>query len=70
MGIGLTETAAQVPIVMQTEYSRGDIVSDINDLPVVVAKHIVREAVKLFPNKAQESAKKIIESVIAKFGKL
>ncbi|MBI2633297.1 MAG: hypothetical protein HYW78_02805 [Parcubacteria group bacterium] len=68
VGIGLTETAATVPIVMNTEYSRGDIVRTINDLPIVVAKHIVLEAIKLFPNKAQESAKQIIENIIAQFG--
>lgn len=67
VGVGLTETAATVPIIYDTPYSRGDIARDINDLPALVAKHLVLEAVKLFPEKARESAKQIIESSIAKF---
>lgn len=68
VGMGLTETAASVPVVMHNPpASRGDIARDINDLPVLVAKHVVLEAVKLFPKKVQESAKQIIESSIAKF---
>jgi len=67
VGVGLTETAATVPIIYDTPYSRGDIARDINDLPALVAKHLVLEAVKLFPEKARESAKQIIEFSIAKF---
>ena len=67
VGVGLTETAATVPIIYNTAYSRGDIARDINDLPALVAKHLVLEAVKLFPEKARESAKQIIEALIAKF---
>jgi len=68
VGVGLTETAANVPVVMHNPpVSRGDIARDINDLPALVAKHLVLEAVKLFPEKARESAKQIIEASIAKF---
>lgn len=71
VGMGLTETAANVPIVMNNlPYSRGDIAMDINDLPALVAKHIVFEVIKLFPEKTRESAKQIIESAIAKFKSL
>ena len=42
VGIGLTETAAQVPLIFDNPpYSRGDIARDINDLPAIVAKHII-----------------------------
>lgn len=68
VGMGLTETAASVPIVMHNPpHSRGDIARNINDLPALVAKHLVLEAIKLFPEKARENAKQIIESLIAKF---
>lgn len=67
VGMGLTETAAAVPIIYDTPYSRGDIARDINDLPALVAKHIVLEAIKLFPEKARDSARQVIENSIAKF---
>jgi len=68
VGIGLTETATSVPVVMNNPpYSRGDIVRDINDLPALVAKYLVLEAVKLFPEKAKENAEYTIKSIINKF---
>lgn len=70
VGLGLTETAATVPVIYNTPHSRGEIVREINDLPAVVAKHIVAEAIKLFPEKAKESSKRLIESSIAKFKKI
>lgn len=67
VGMGLTETAAAVPIIYDTPHSRGDIARDINDLPALVAKHVIREAVRLFPKNARESALRIIESALDKF---
>lgn len=67
VGVGLTETAAAVPIIYNTPYSRGDIARDINDLPAIVAKHVVGEAIKFFPECTKESAKQIINGAIAKF---
>ncbi|MEK7067068.1 MAG: transglutaminase domain-containing protein [Patescibacteria group bacterium] len=68
VGMGLTETAATVSAVMENPpYSRGDIVSNIDDLPAMVAKYVVLEAVKLFPEKARENARRTIESAIDKF---
>lgn len=67
VGIGLTETAATVPIIYNTPHSRGDIARDINDLPAVVAKHLIMEAIKLFPERARDSVKGIIENTILKF---
>lgn len=67
VGIGLTKTAATIPIIFNTPHSRGEIVADINDLPAVIGKHIVLEAIKLFPEKGREDAKRIIEKSIAKF---
>lgn len=68
VGMGLTETAKNVKIVMDNPpHSRGDVVEDINKLPAVVARHVVLKAVELFPEKARENAKQIIESSIKKF---
>ena len=67
VGIGLTETAASVPIIYNTHYSHGDIARNINDLPALIAKYIVLEAIKLFPKNARENAKRTIEDLIAKF---
>ena len=67
VGMGLTETARSVKEVMTTEYSRGDIARDINDLPALIAKHLVWEAIKLFPEKAQRNAERIIKSSLEKF---
>jgi len=70
VGMGLTETAKKVPIIFNTEFSKGDIAYDINDLPGLVAKHIILEAIKLFPEKAKENAQGIIKSALAKFNKI
>ncbi len=67
VGIGLTETATAVPIIFNTPYSRGDLARDINDLPALVAKHLVFEAIKLFPEKARKGATHMIESAVEKF---
>jgi len=68
VGMGLTETAKNVPVVMDNPpYSRGDITRDINDLPALVAKHLISEAIKLFPEKAKENAKQFIEKSLNKF---
>ncbi|TAL50645.1 hypothetical protein EPN81_02175 [Patescibacteria group bacterium] len=67
VGIGLTETASTVPVIYNTPYSRGDIAKTIDDLPAIVAKHLVAEAIRLFPARAKESAKAVIESTIAEF---
>lgn len=67
VGIGLTESAITVPDIYNTAHSRGDIAHDLNDLPAIIAKHLVYQAIKLFPAKAKESAKAIIESIISEF---
>ena len=68
VGIGLTETAAEVPVVMNNPpYSRGDLAKTINDLPALYAKHIIIEAIKLFPEKARTNAMKIITNTLNKF---
>lgn len=69
VGIGLTETAAKVPLIFDTPYSRGDIAKDINDLPAIVAKHVVWEAARLFPDRGQKNYQKIVEAMLAKFPK-
>lgn len=67
VGVGLTKTARAVPEIFDTPYSKGDIVYDINDLPALVAKYVVNEAIKLFPERAREGAKAIITKTLSKF---
>lgn len=67
VGLGLTETATAVPVIFNTPTSRGELVRDINHLPAVVAKHIIMEAIRLFPNQARKSAERIIEGILDKF---
>ncbi len=67
VGVGLTETASQVPIIFNTTHSQGDIAADINSLPGIVAKHIVTQAVKLFPQKAAPFYEKQVQTILAKF---
>lgn len=67
VGMGLTETAAAVPIIYNTPYSRGDIAKSINDLPALVAKHIIMESLRLFPEKAQANAQEIVNTILSKF---
>ncbi len=67
VGVGLTETAAKVPIIFDTSYSRGDIARDINDLPAIVAKHVIMEAVRLFPDKSRESVESFVKTILSKF---
>ena len=68
VGMGLTETANSVPIVMHNPpHSYGDIVKNINDLPAKVAQHIIKQAIKLFPGKTRETAELVVEEALAKF---
>lgn len=67
VGIGMTETAAQVPIIFDTEFSRGDIARDISDLPAIVAKHVIMEATKLFPDRVKKSVEIVMKSILDKF---
>jgi len=66
VGIGLTETAAQVPLIFDTPYSRGDIARDINDLPAIVAKHVIMEAIRLFPEKKKHLVDEFISYTLSK----
>lgn len=68
VGIGLTESAATVPIVMHNPpKSFGEVVSNMDELVVATARHIVMQAIKLFPEKARQDAIKLIEEIINKF---
>lgn len=67
VGIGLTKTASSVPEIYTTEFSRGDIVHDINDLPLVIAKHLVEEAIRLFPAHTRADSQSLIDEVLAEF---
>lgn len=70
IGIGLTEAAAKVPLIFTTPHSRGDLARDLNDLPAIVAKHVVSEALKLFPERAKRDYQKQITALLAKFDRL
>lgn len=70
VGVGLTETASQVPIIFNTPFSRGDLARDLNDLPAIVVKHIVREAIKLFPERAKTQYQKTIDNILGKFDRI
>lgn len=68
VGIGLTESAASVPVVMHNPpKSFGEVVSNLDELTVVTAKHIVLQAIKLFPEKARQNAEQLIEEILRKF---
>lgn len=69
VGIGLTESAASVPMVMHNPpKSFGEVVSNLDELTAATAKHIVLQAIKLFPEKARKNAEKLIEETLYKFG--
>jgi hypothetical protein len=70
VGLGLTETASAVPTIFNTPNSRGEVVLDINHLPAVVAKHVILEATKLFPEKSKQSTERIIASILDKFNSI
>lgn len=68
VGLGLTESAATVPIVMHNPpKSFGGIVSNMNELITATARHIVLQAIKLFPEKARQDAALFIEDTLRKF---
>jgi hypothetical protein len=67
LGVGLTKTANNIPVVFDTEWSRGDFTDNLNDLPAIVTKHLIQEAVKLFPEKAKKQSKQVIDSILSKF---
>lgn len=67
VGVGMTETAAKVPLIFTTDHSKGDLARDINDLPAIVAKHVVTQAIKLFPEKSRAGYQRSIDTILAKF---
>lgn len=67
IGIGLTETASTVRDIYATPFSHGDYVKDISDLPALVAKYVILEAMKLFPEKAKKESRVLLESIEASF---
>ena len=68
VGLGLTESAATVPAVMHNPpKSFGEIVSNLDELTAATAKHIVLQAIKLFPEKSRENAAQLIEETLDKF---
>ncbi len=69
VGIGLTETAKAVEQIYTTKWSHGDYAKDINDLPAIVAKHIISESIKLFPEKSKKQSERTITSLLASFKK-
>lgn len=69
VGIGLTEFAASVPVVMHNPpKSFGEIVSNPEELIAATAKYIVSQAIKLFPEKARQNAEELIDKILDKFG--
>lgn len=70
IGVGLTETAEKVPIIFDTPFSRGDLARDINDLPAILAKHVVTEAIKLFPKDSLQGYQRAIDNILAKFDRV
>lgn len=69
VGIGLTETAQAVKAIYTTPYSSGDYVKDINDLPALVARHIVSSSLKLFPEKTRIQNERTLKTLLADFNK-
>ena len=67
VGVGLTETAEKVPIIFNTHHSKGDLARNLEDLPAIVAKHVVYEAIKLFPERSKSQYQKSIDAILAKF---
>ncbi len=68
VGVGLTDAALQVPVVMENPpFSRGDFVEDISDLPVVIAKYVILEAVKLFPSHMHKGTEQTVLTILKKF---
>ena len=67
IGVGITETAGNVPVIFDTPYSRGVVVANMADLPKVLAAEVVKEAVKLFPEKGRVNFDRFIKAILAKF---
>ncbi len=70
VGVGMTETAAKVPVIFDTPHSKGDFAKDLSDLPAILVKHVIVEAVKLFPQKNKAQYQKSIDALLAKFDKV
>jgi hypothetical protein len=69
IGVGLTKTARGVKQIYTTPWSRGEYVESIEDLPPLVAKYVILEALKLFPEKAQEQNKQALAMMLREFQK-
>ncbi len=69
VGVGLTETAKGVEQIYTTPWSHGDYAESIDDLPAIVAKYVILEAMKLFPEKAQEQNRRALDALLQEFAK-
>ncbi len=70
VGIGMGDGAKNIPVVFDSPpYSSGDYSDNVEDLPEKIAKHIVLQAIKLFPDKAREDAKNSINAILDRFKK-
>ena len=67
VGVGLTEAASKVPIIFKTPTTRGDLARDINDLPAIIAKHVVMEGIKLIPPSKRSTYERSVGNLLAKF---
>jgi hypothetical protein len=67
VGIGLTETARGVEEIYTTSWSRGDLAESIDDLPRVIAKHVILEAQKLFPEKLRQANESTLRQMLSSF---
>ncbi|KKW24583.1 MAG: hypothetical protein UY67_C0006G0038 [Candidatus Kaiserbacteria bacterium GW2011_GWA2_52_12] len=67
VGLGLTDAAKSVKQIYTTPKSRGETVKDLNHLPVIVARHIVSEALKLFPDKGKGRFEYALKALVGGF---
>jgi hypothetical protein len=67
VGIGLTESARGVKEIYTTPWSRGDLAESMDDLPRVIAKHVILEAQKLFPEKLRQVNASTFEQLLRGF---
>ncbi len=67
VGIGMTKEARNIPVVFEDADCYGEYTDTVNDLPAIIAKHVVREATRLFPSHTREDTMRAINIFLEKF---
>lgn len=67
VGMGISDTAKKVPVIMHNPpFSYGDLARDPQSLPMLIATHVIRQAIRLFPEKGKKDYEVHLDRILQK----